>query len=232
MGETGMKIAVCGDSFCTACTEDLVKTGAGNRAHFSQILEDVYDYEVLHLAHGGFSNIAIAFQIQEAVNQQVDVIVYNQTWSGRFEMIRTGFDDRRGLKNFCYHNLHHPSTHSDLVGNQSSPVLSTVWQGAEQNAMLSSEQVLALKLRIKHMFDEGLQQIIDGWLLDYWHKRSIEHGILPIKFNDEAIGAVAYEFSDANTNYDTPFHTDRATQEIVAANIDRYIKDNCNGHHI
>jgi hypothetical protein len=166
------------------------------------------------------------------VNQQVDVIVYNQTWSGRFEMIRTGFDDRRGLKNFCYHNLHHPSTHSDLVGNQSSPVLSTVWQGAEQNAMLSSEQVLALKLRIKHMFDEGLQQIIDGWLLDYWHKRSIEHGILPIKFNDEAIAAVAYRFSENNIDYDTPFHTDRATQEIVAANIDQYIKDNCNGHHI
>lgn len=227
-----MKIAVCGDSFCTACTEDLVVTGAGKRAHFSQILEDVYDYEVLHLAHGGFSNIAIAFQIQEAVNQQVDVVVYNQTWSGRFEMIRSGFDDSRGLKNFCYHNLHHPSTHSDLVGNQSSPVLSTVWQGAEQNALLNSEQVLALKLRIKYMFDEGLQQIIDGWLLDYWHKRTIEHGILPIKFNDQAIGAVAYEFSNANNDYDTPFHTDRATQEIVAANIDQYIKDNRNGHHI
>ena len=227
-----MKIAVCGDSFCTACTEDLSKTGAGKRAHFSQILEDVYDYEVLHLAHGGFSNTAIAFQIQEAVNQQVDVIVYNQTWSGRFEFVRSGFDDQRGLKNFCYHNLHHPSTHSNLVGNRDSAVLSTVWQGAEQNSLLDGEQVLALKLRIKHMFDEGLQQIIDGWLLDYWHKRTIEHGILPIKFNDQAIGAVAYEFSNANNDYDTPFHTDRATQEIVAANIDRYIKDNCNGNHI
>jgi hypothetical protein len=232
MDANKIKIAVCGDSFCTACTEDLVKTGAGNRAHFSQILEDVYDYEVLHLAHGGFSNTAIAFQIQEAVNQQVDVIVYNQTWSARFEFVRSGFDDQRGLKNFCYHNVHHPSTHSNLVGTQDSPVLSTVWQGAEQNALLSSEQVLALKLRIRHMFDEGLQQIIDGWLLDYWHKRSIEHGILPIKFNDEAIAAVAYRFSENNIDYDTPFHTDRATQEIVAANIDQYIKDNCNGHHI
>lgn len=227
-----MKIAVCGDSFCTACTVDLVKTGAGNRAHFSQILEDVYDYEVLHLAHGGFSNTAIAFQIQEAVNQKVDVIVYNQTWSSRFEFVRSGFDDQRGLKNFCYHNAHHPSTYSDLVGDQNSSVLSTVWQGAEQNALLSQEQVLALKLRIKYMFDEGLQQVVDGWLLDYWHKRSIEHGILPIKFNDEAIGAVAYRFSGANTDYDTPFHTDRATQEIIAANIDQYIKDNRNGHNI
>ncbi len=227
-----MKIAVCGDSFCAACTEDLLKTGAGRRAHFSQILEDVYDYEVLHLAHGGFGNTAIAFQIQEAVNQQVDVIVYNQTWSGRFEMIRSGFDDRRGLKNFCYHNKHHPSTHSDLVGNKHASVLSTVWQGAEQNALLGGEQVLAMKLRIKYMFDEGLQQIVDGWMLEHWHKRTIEHGILPIKFNDNSIGAVAYEFSFANPDYDTPFHTDRATQEIVAANIDRYIKDNRNGHHI
>ena len=232
MDANKIKIAVCGDSFCTACTEDLVKTGAGNRAHFSQILEDVYHYEVLHLAHGGFSNTAIAFQIQEAVNQQVDVIVYNQTWSARFEFVRSGFDNQRGLKNFCYHNAHHPSTHSDLVGNQDSSVLPTAVQGVEQNSLLSHEQVLALKLRIKYMFDEGLQQVIDGWLFDYWHKRTIEHGILPIKFNDQAIGAVAYEFSDANNNYDTPFHTDRATQEIVAANIDRYIKDNRNGHHI
>jgi hypothetical protein len=107
-----------------------------------------------------------------------------------------------------------------------------VWQGAEQNPLLGGEQVLALKLRIKYMFDEGLQQIIDGWLLDYWHKRTIEHGILPIKFNDEAIGAVAYRFSDANTDYDTPFHTDRHTQERIAANIDRHIKNKLNGHNI
>jgi len=232
MDANKIKIAVCGDSFCTACTEDLVKTGTGSRAHFSQILEDVYHYEVLHLAHGGFSNTAILFQIQEAVNQQVDVIVYNQTWSARFEFVRSGFDDQRGLKNFCYHNLHHPSTHSNFVGRQDAPVLPTTVQDAEQNTLLSHEQILALKLRLKYMFDEGLQQIIDGWLFDYWHKRIIEHGILPIKFNDKAIGAVAYEFSDANNNYDTPFHTDRATQEIVAVNIDRYIKDKLNGHHI
>ena len=118
------------------------------------------------------------------------------------------------------------------MGNQDSSVWPTAVQGVEQNSLLSHEQVLALKLRIKYMFDEGLQQVIDGWLFDYWHKRTIEHGILPIKFNDQAIGAVAYEFSNANNDYDTPFHTDRATQEIVAANIDRYIKDNCNGNHI
>jgi hypothetical protein len=31
-------------------------------------------------------------------------------------------------------------------------------------------------------------------------------------------------------NDDRPFHTDRATQEIVAASIDQYIKDKLNGN--
>ena len=49
--------------------------------------------------------------------------------------------------------------------------------------------------------------------------------MLPICFNDADIGQVAYDFSNKNRTFDSPFHTDRATQEQVAANIHRKIVD-------
>ena len=63
MDENKITIAVCGESFCTACIVELKETGV--RGHFSQILEDQYGYKILQFAHGGFSNTGIMFQIQE-----------------------------------------------------------------------------------------------------------------------------------------------------------------------
>ena len=67
---------------------------------------------------------------------------------------------------------------------------------------------------------------MDSWLFDYWNIKAQEAGVLPIYFNQEGIGKVAYDFSLANRTYDTPFHTDRATQVQITDNIHRYIVDN------
>jgi hypothetical protein len=101
MDDRKIKIAVCGESFCTASIIDLKDIGL--RAHFSQMLEDNYGYDVLHLSHGAFSNTGIFFQIQEAVKRKVDVVVYNKTWSSRIEIVQNDdFFPDAGLKNFVY----------------------------------------------------------------------------------------------------------------------------------
>jgi hypothetical protein len=226
MDDRKIKIAVCGESFCTASIIDLKDIGL--RAHFSQMLEDNYGYDVLHLSHGAFSNTGIFFQIQEAVKRKVDVVVYNKTWSSRIEIVQNDdFFPDAGLKNFVYFDPHMPATGQDYVGNKRAPIISTVWQGLDTSPFLdiSKEQLLAVELYLKHLFNYRMDQTVDDWVFEYWSDRMIKEGILPICFNDENVGKIAYDFSSKNINIDSPFHTDRATQEVIAANIDKLIKE-------
>ncbi len=224
MDENKITIAVCGESYCSACTVDLKVTGT--RGHFSQILEDQYGYKVLHFAYGGFSNTGIMFQIQEAVKHQPDVIVYNKTWASRVNIkLKDGFRPAEGLKNFVYFNPHMSSTHEPWTGTQEACILSTVVQGLENQPLVSREKLQATKQYLTEIFDYDMQQVLDNWLFEYWHDKITTAGILPLCFNDVDVGKVAYDFSQANQTIDSPFHTDRATQEQVAANIHRKIVD-------
>jgi len=225
MDENKITIAVCGESFCAASSVNLKETGS--RGHFSQMLEDQYDYKVLHFAHGGFSNTGILFQIQEAVKHQPDVIVYNKTWASRVTIkLKDGFRPAEGLTNFVYFNPHTVSTHQPWVGNQQAFILSTVPQGLENHTIVSHEKLQATKQYLNEIFDYDMQQILDNWLFEYWHNKIANANILPLCFNDTDIGQIAYKFSENNPDIDSPFHTDRATQEQVAANIHRKIIDN------
>lgn len=227
MDDRKITIAVCGDSFCSASVVDLRLVGL--RAHFSQILEDQYGYNILYYAHGGFSNRAILFQIEAAVRQQPDVIVYNTTWNSRIELfIKDKFLIDSGMHNFIYYDRHAESTNKPYTGNKESSILSTVWQGIDQNPnfTITAEQKKAVDLYLKYLFHDGLETSINQWLFEYWHERIIKNNIFPINLEDPDVGKIAYDFSFANQTYDTPFHTDRATQEIIAANIHRKIVDN------
>lgn len=234
MDDPKIKIAVCGDSFCAACIADLAATGTGPRAHFSHILEDQYHYDILHLAHGGFSNTGIFFQIQHAVHSGVDAVVYNKTWSNRIELVlRDRFNADYGLKNFVYHDPMMPATGQSYVGDKDSSIFSTVWQGLEHNTLLKHrpEQLLAIDLYLKHLFDYNMKHTVETWVFDYWRRIMEENCILPVCFNDADVGKVAYDFSEQNPTFDTPFHTDRTTQETVAANIHAKIQKYLDNRH-
>jgi len=226
MDENCITIAVCGDSFCSASAIELKSVGI--RSHFSQILEDHYGYKVLHYAHGGFGNTSILFQIEAASKQKSDVIVYTTTWTSRVELIfKDQFNVESGMHNFVYYDPHAESTGQEYTGDKTSNVLSTVWQGIDNNPnfTITTEQKKAVDLYFKHMFSSGIEEIKKDWLFEYWHNKIEQLGILPINLKDNDIGKVAYDFSAEHRNFDCPFHTDRATQEIVAANIHRRIVD-------
>ncbi len=220
-----MKIVVCGDSFCAASVIPI--KGLGSRAHFSQILEDRYNHEVVNLAHGGMSNVGIWFQIREAIKLKPQAIVYNQTWSARIEIMmnKQNFTLDAGLKNFIYFDPVHTSTGTQYVGDvDTGNVLSIVWQGLKDHPMVdvSDEQILAVDLYLKHMYHDELATEVDTWMFEYWRDQMIKNNIIPVRFNDDSIGKIAYDFGLAN-QIDSPFHTDRATQEIIADNIQRCI---------
>lgn len=229
-----MKIVVCGDSFCASTVQTIQTTGP--RAHFSQILEDQYGYEVTNLAHGGMSNTAIWFQIDQALKLNPSVIVYGKTWSSRVEVYLKDkfYNQLTPLKNFIYYNPCYASYQTPYVGTlddtetNGGMVVSTVWQDLENNPFfnLTDEQIKAVKLYLKYMYNDSVCAQRDEWVFEYWHNRIQATGILPLNFKDADIGQAAYDFSAANRDYDSPFHTDRATQEIIAANIHRKIVDN------
>ncbi len=231
-----MKIVVCGDSFCASALKTIAITG--DRAHFSQILEDQYGYEVINLAHGGMSNTAIWFQIDQAIKLEPNVIVYGKTWSSRIELYLKDklYNQNSPLKNFIYYDPCYSSYHSPYVGkftdeeNNGGMAVSTVWQNIENSPFfdLTDEQIKAIKLYLKYMYNDSICTQRDQWVFEYWHNQIQTVGILPLCFKDADIGQPAYDFSAAHRDYDSPFHTDRATQEIIAANIHRKIVDNVN----
>jgi len=129
-----IKLAVCGDSWFSS---DLEWPGRS----FGEILANQLNYELISLARGGCSNVAIALQIDQAIAMKADVVVIGTTTPDRIEIpILTknqsmwnalksafnwlGFSDRqlsiykksRGLANIKYHP--HPdlsSKHEFLV---------------------------------------------------------------------------------------------------------------------
>lgn len=220
-------IIVCGDSFCSSTIVDLKEVE--RRSHFSEVLQDQYGYRVLNLAHGGFSNLGIFFQIREAILLRPTAIVYNRTFNARIElMLSEKFNIERGLLNFAYFNPHTTGYHSGYVGHiDYAPILSTTWQGLKDNPFfnLSEEQLLAIDLYIKHMFHDGVQQEINHWLFDYWAQQIRKAEIQPIYFNDEKIGRCAYDFCEHTPNFDTPWHTDAQTQIKIASNIHAFMNN-------
>ena len=155
--------------------------------------------------------------------------MYNKTWASRIELVQNeDFFAEAGLRNFFYFDPSMPATGQPYVGNSRSPIISTVWQGLETSPFfkVSDEQLLAVKLYLKYLFSYNMEQTIDDWVFEYWTDRMNKAGVLPICFNDEDIGKIAYEFSGKNIHIDSPFHTDRATQEIIAANVHNRIQLN------
>jgi hypothetical protein len=73
--------------------------------------------------------------------------------------------------------------------------------------------------------DAAINQVsteIDTWMFEYWQIKIEQAGILGLKLNNENVGKAAYDYSESN-QINCPYHTDAATQEIVASNIQRII---------
>ena len=135
------------------------------------------------------------------------------------------FEPSQGLKNFIYSNPHMASTGSPHVGDSKAAIFSTVWQNLENSTFFdfTKEQLVAVDLYMKYFMNYNFQDTIDGWLFEFWHNKILDAGVLPVFFNNDNVGKVAYDFSGNNPNVDTPFHTDRATQQTVANNIHQII---------
>lgn len=176
-----MKICVCGDSFLTP---DIRYPGA----HFSEILANKYNHEVINLARGGMSNTGICFQLEQAVNLRPDIIIFNTTDSSRMTIPTGKFVRGNGLKNFRYTDKVSATCGSEYVGGSDAPIVDDVMVSLANDSCwttlsntnkynLTSGQQDAVRQYITYLHDADLKQVTDTWAIDYWRLFARHNGI-------------------------------------------------------
>ena len=215
-------VVICGDSFCSAVRD--------HRRHFSQILEDKYDYRVTNLARASMSAVGICFQMKAALAMRPMAIVYARTSPARIDIpVGGSFSAHQGLKNFAYPYPAEISFGHECVGDRDAHIfshnLSTLadLDDASVNAWLDrpldENQRQAVKMYVTYLYDEELKATTESWMYDFWHHRIRQDRIMAIPFTRYNWAKIAYEFSAKNPRYPTPYHTDDDTQIELAKRL-------------
>ena len=217
------RIAVCGGSYMSAD----VRIPGG---HFSEILRNKYNFDVVNLARTGISNIGICFQIEQAIQLQPTTIIVGIGDSGRIEVPVGKFRERLGLKNIRYTNKFDVSNTSPYVGNAHAPIISDtlpaiIGEEADlvDNYILPKETRQAAKQYFSYLYDADLKMLTDSWALHYWYQKCKENNIRVI----EVVKEVQMLLTAQITNT-TPwiFHTDLETQDQAAKLLNTLITRN------
>ena len=214
-----IKVIVCGDSYCSA-------DNTRERWHFSQLLQDCHGMSVTNLARGGISNLGICFQIKQAVELNPHVIIYNQTDPARVDIVMKSLKDRKiCLKEFIYPYTDDSSFYSPYVGHHEAAIFSTMPHSLDKikQIYIEPDKVTAVKYYHTHLFDWQLRKETDLWWFQYWKNQILSSSIVPIDLtsshqieHQNSIGKLMYDFVKNNPGWPKLYHTDKATQELVA----------------
>ena len=218
------KIVVCGDSFCSAQSND--------NQHFSNILAS-HGYEVINLARGSMTNTGICFQIKQAIDiPHVDLVIFKQTDSSRFDIpLYPSPSPKVTLKNFIYPYPSDSSFGNEYVGDITANILSDNALGLSNqrsDSLISIPDgiVTAVKNYYTFIFDRHLAEEKDRWMFGYW-KQCLHTASIPyIELTSTGIGQEIYEYISKNPDKVTQkvYHTTAEPQQKVAEAIQHEIQ--------
>ena len=80
------KIGICGDSFMASISYDEKNDDNGYGKHFTEILAQKLNCELVTFARGACSNQAIRLQIDEVIKEKPDCVIIGLTSSDRIEI--------------------------------------------------------------------------------------------------------------------------------------------------
>lgn len=227
-----MKVVICGDSYCAPSSK--------HRRHFGHLLHDIYGHDVINVAQGGVSMVAIGLQIESTLSLFPDAVIYKNTHADRFEVpiMGLGDDDQLSSVNLSRHRpgercVYLVRRDVDVLGSSVhcrrrlvSDVLQNLLPDTAsryKDHRISEAQRQALKNYWIEIFDLGLKSLTDHWIHQYWTGQIQQHGALPVNLSADALGQELFEFSERNPNYPEPYHTDEKTQSLAAANIQQQL---------
>jgi hypothetical protein len=222
-----MKIIVCGDSFLTP---DIRYPGA----HFSEILANKHNHEVINLARGGMSNTGICFQFEQAVKLHPDIIIYGQTDSGRMAIPTGNFVRENGLKNFRYTDKVSATCNSEYVGDSNAPIVDDVMASLLKDSCwttlsntnkynLTNEQREAIRQYITYLHDAELKEAMDGWAISYWRLFARHNGIGLLRYWDYMQKAGVDNAFKSQCVFHTTLQEQINTAELIAIDLQNNI---------
>jgi len=162
------KLIVCGDSWMTPDYNNYKNT------HFSELFAKELGYDLVTYARGGMSNGGIALQIEQAILDKPDLILFGTTVIDRIELSTTsGEDNDNRYVNRCA-SLFDISYYPRILNNNTSPSL------ISENLMsLLHEPIItkfpkahapkekddAIKQWFMHMYSPMMKRKIDLWCM-------------------------------------------------------------------
>jgi hypothetical protein len=168
--------------------------------HFGQLIAKKLNYELTYFARPGSSNGGICVQLEEAIRQKPDLILFGQTVSDRVE-IRIS-DEMFNIKEQTWVLENNPIKLSELVGDfEDNPTLLSdnlhslltgiirIGKSKEWN----QERNKALQDWFYYLYSPRMKKQVDSWCLYAVQHKLKESGIPAIKVIDLL-------------NYDTPWY--------------------------
>ncbi len=114
------KMIVCGDSYMTPAV-------AHPNTHFAELTAKVLDYELIVYSRGGMSNLGICLQIEEAVSNKPDLILFNTTSYDRTEIpLKPPSEECYDytMQDIIYRERNSFSTYSGITGKKGPNLIS------------------------------------------------------------------------------------------------------------
>lgn len=160
------KILVCGDSFLSC---DLNYPGT----HFSELLADYYDCELISLARQGISTNSIRLQCNECLKYNPDLVLIGGTDETRFELPMKSlypnnnfkeYNKQNGLGNIEYR--HYPNLSKTFVDNSACSLWSDHFSKFFDENAFPNDVLQAWKYYLGLLHDPNWKKQIDEWVVE------------------------------------------------------------------
>jgi hypothetical protein len=162
------KLIVCGDSWMTPDYYNYKNT------HFSELFAKELGYDLVTYARGGMSNGGIALQIEQAILDKPDLILFGTTVIDRIELSMNSGEDTNNRYVNKYASMFDISYHPRIVNNNTSPILisdnlmSLLYEPIIEKYPKASdpkEKDDAIKQWFMHMYSPMMKRKIDLWCM-------------------------------------------------------------------
>ena len=175
------RLFICGDSFMSPRQRHPKK-------HFAEIFADELNFDLTSYARSGFSNGAISIQIETAIQDKPDFILFNTTGWDRIELansiaVRKNHSDLYLVADLCDTNVRSEETSDQYYAYNDSKTLVSAnlhslfaempdqhWADLYIEEMLSRfpdylEKIETIRLQLKHLYCQKWKQQTDRMLM-------------------------------------------------------------------